>query len=393
MLGLFRRYGFAAVVATVLALMAVVVLVKSVLPNNRGAAAMAAAGPAGEKGKAKGPGGPGGQGEIVAVQATGVAAHEFSDAIQALGSAQARESIVITPKLSDVIRTIRFESGQRVRRGQVLVELQSTEQHADLAEVRAADAAAQEEYRRFQALFDRGFAPRAQLDSSRAAAGAAHARVEAAQSQINDRSIRAPFDGVMGLRTASPGQLVRPGDSLGTLDDVSQIKLDFDVAEAHIAALRPGVAVVARSPAYPDRRFEGRVAQVDSRVSTDTRTLRVRALLPNRDGAIRPGMLLSVEARPNARQALAVPEQAIVEDSNAPYVFVVAHQGPRTIAERRDVRAGQRADGWVEILSGLNEGESVIVDGVSRVRPGQGLRLGQTGGPPGAAAQRAAAPT
>lgn len=373
--GLIRKYGFAAVVAGVLAVMALVVLAKSALPDGGGAQAMAA----------KGKGGPGG--EVVGVAAVPVEMRTFSDGIQALGTAQARESVVITPKVADTIRAIRFESGQRVRRGAVLVELSSVEQQADLAEAIAANGAAQEEYERFQSLFERGFAPRARYESARASALAAQARVEAGQSRMADRTIRAPFAGIMGLRTASPGQLVRPGDQIGTLDDITEIKLDFDVPEVQLATLRPGVAIVARTVAFADAEFTGRIAQVDSRVSAETRTVRVRAILPNRDERLRPGMLMTVEVRSNPRQVLAAPEPALLEEATGAHVFVAA-PGPNggLVAQRRDVRLGQRTGGYAEILEGLAEGDQVIVEGVQRVRPDVPVRLnGAAPGPADAA--------
>jgi len=382
--GLIRRYGFAAVVTAVLAVMAAVVLVKSVWPDGQGggAAAMSAAKQGGPQGgKQRGPGGPGG--EMVGVQVAAIGHSTFSDAIQALGSAQARESIVITPKVQDAIRAIRFESGQRVRRGQVLVELSSVEQQADLAEAVAANAAAQEEYRRFQALAERGFAPRARLEAAEAAAGAAQARVNAGRSRMDDRVIRAPFNGVMGLRLASPGQLVRPGDQIGTLDDLSEIKLDFDVAEARIANLRSGVEITATTAAFPNETFRGRIAQVDSRISADTRSMRVRAVLPNPNERLRAGMLMNVLVQSNPREALAAPEQAIVDEATGSYVFVVVSgEGGAQTAERRPVRTGQRTGGVVEIVEGLADGEQVITEGVTRVRPGAPVQIA----PPPAAA-------
>src|SRR5215510_13498183 len=215
MLGLIKRYGFAAVVAGGLGLMTLVVVGKTLLSGGNGddSAAKAAA-PAAHSGGGRGRNGGGGAPTVLAAPAV---QHTFTDALQAIGTAQARESIVLTPKVADTIRAIRFDSGDRVRQGQVLVEMSSVEQAADLAEARAANQAAQEDLRRTQELFNRGFASQARLDTVQAAAEAAQARLNAGGSRIADRTIRAPFAGVVGLRTASPGQYVRPGDQIGTL--------------------------------------------------------------------------------------------------------------------------------------------------------------------------------
>ncbi len=371
LVGLFRRFGFAAVVVAGLALMLLVVVGKSATDavfGGDGGGSSASAAPGGR--------GPGGGGAPAPVIVAPVAMHTFTDGLQAIGTAQARESIVLTPKVADTIRRIRFESGDRVRAGQVLVEMSSVEQAADLAEVNASNAAAQEDLRRYQELYDRGFASQARLDSVRAAADAAQARANAGGSRIADRTIRAPFAGVVGLRTASPGQYMRPGDQIGTLDDVSQIKLDFTVTETQLANVVAGVELVARTAAYPDRAFTGNIANVDSRIDPATRTVRVRAILPNTDGTLRPGMLMTVDVRSNPRQALAIPEIAILDQIDGAYVYrVVSQEGAQTV-ELVQIRTGQRSGGMAEVLDGLSAGDQVITEGVQSVRPGQPVQLG-----------------
>ncbi len=373
LVGFFRRFGFAAIVVAGLALMLLVVVGKSATDAVSGGGSAATASPGGGR--------PGG-GPASPVIAAPVAMHTFTDGLQAIGTAQARESIVLTPKVADTIRRIRFESGDQVRAGQVLVEMSSVEQAADLAEVNASNAAAQEDLRRYQELYDRGFASQARLDSVRAAADAAQARANAGSSRIADRTIRAPFAGVVGLRTASPGQYVRPGDQIGTLDDVSEIKLDFTVTETQLARVVAGVELVARTSAYPDRTFTGNIANVDSRVDPSTRTVRVRAMLPNGDGTLRPGMLMTVDVRSNPRQALAIPEIAILDQIDGAYVYrVVSQEGAQTV-ELLQIRTGQRSGGMAEVLEGLNAGDQVITEGVQSVRPGQPVQLSA---PPSAA--------
>ena len=367
LVGVFKRYGFAAVVAVALGLNALVIVGKSVFSLFGGEGAAAASS------QAKGPGGPGGP--ATAVLAVAASQHTFTDGLQALGTAQARESIVLTPKIADTIRTIRFDSGDRVRRGQALVEMSSVEQAADLAEARAANDAAQQELRRYQELYDRGFASQARLDTVRAAADAAQARMNAGGSRISDRTIRAPFAGIVGLRTASPGQFVRPGDQIGTLDDISEIKLDFDVPETQIARLRQGVQIVATTAAFPDRTFQGVISHVDSRINPTTRTVRVRAMLPNRDEQIRPGMLMTVQVLANPREGLAIPEIAILDRADGAFVYrVVSQQGGQAV-EQVAIRTGQRSGGMAEVLEGLGAGDLVVTEGVQSVRPGQPVRL------------------
>lgn len=375
--GVFKRYGFAAVVAVALGLIALVIVGKSAFSLFGGDGAAAAS-------QAKGPGGPGGGAPTVL--AVAASQHTFTDGIQALGTAQARESIVLTPKVADTIRALRFDSGDRVQRGQVLVEMSNVEQAADLAEARAANEAAQQELRRYQELYDRGFASQARLDTVRAAADAAQARVSAGGSRISDRTIRAPFGGIVGLRTASPGQFVRPGDQIGTLDDISEIKLDFDVPETQIARLREGVQIVATTAAFPDRTFQGVISHMDSRVDPTTRTVRVRAMLPNTDEAVRPGMLMTVQVLANPRDGLAIPEIAILDRADGASVYRVVSRDGGQAVEQVAIQTGQRSGGMAEVLQGLNPGDLVVTEGVQSVRPGQPVRLGGSATPQAAEA-------
>lgn len=172
---------------------------------------------------------------------------------------------------------------------------------------------------------------------------------------------------------------MRPGDQIGTLDDVSEIKLDFDVPETQIARLVQGVAIIARTAAYSERTFQGVIANVDSRVDPTTRTVRVRAMLPNGDGVLRPGMLMTVEVRSNPRDALAIPEIAILDQADGAYVFRIATVEGATSVDRVRIQTGQRAGGMAEVLGGLNQGDLVVTEGVQSVRPGQPVRVGGAG--------------
>lgn len=371
MAGFFKRFGFAAIVTLAIASMALVVAGKSLFGATDGAKGPAASVKAGPPGGGKGKGG----GDMPVVIAGTVAPRTLYDTVQAIGTAQARESIVIGAKVTDVIRRIRFDSGDRVARGQVLVELSSTEQFADLEEARASLEAARRDYQRFQELGQRGFAPAQRVEAARAGFEQAEARVRALQARVGDRTIRAPFAGVMGLRTASPGALVRPGDPIGTLDDISEIKLDFDVSESQFGAVRVGSTVAATTPAHPGATFEGRVADIDSRVNTQSRTVRVRAIIPNADGRLKPGMLMSVEARSNPREALGAPEIALMERADGSYLFAIEDRDGQPTAKLVFVRTGARSGGLVEIVSGVASGGRIVVEGVQRVRDGQGVRI------------------
>lgn len=371
MASIFKRFGFAAVVTLVIAVMAFAVVGKTLfVEGDKGG------GPTGTVAAAgAGKSAPKGGGDAPLVIAGTVTEQTFYDTVQAIGTAQARESVIVAAKVTDVISRIRFESGDRVARGQVLVELSNTEQSADLEEARASREAARRDYDRFRELGEKGFAPAQRVEAARAGFEQAEARVRALQARISDRTIRAPFAGVMGLRTASPGALVRPGDQIGTLDDISEIKLDFDVSESQFGAVRVGSTIVATTPAHPGATFTGRVADIDSRVNPQSRTVRVRAIIPNRDGRLKPGMLMSVEARSNPRHALGAPEIAVVERADGAYVYTLVEKEGRPTAALTLVKTGKRSAGLIEILDGVTAGARIVVEGVQRVRPGQAVRI------------------
>jgi membrane fusion protein (multidrug efflux system) len=310
--------------------------------------------------------------DAVLVTLAAVEEREFVDVIEAVGTAKANESIDITAKATETVSAVNFTDGQKVDKGFVIVEMTSREQSADLVAARAELEEAVKNYERIKGLFDKGFATRAQLDQATAARDSAAARVKALESRVADRLIRAPFAGVLGLRKVSVGTLVRPGDVITTLDDISIIKLDFTVPEAFLSALREGMIVRLTVAAYPGRTFEGKVAGIDTRVDPVSRAVAMRAEIPNPDGLLRPGMLMTVALLNNQRTSLAVPEQALVPVEDRQYVFVAL---PDDKVERREIKAGARQPGFVEVLSGLKRGEKVVVDGTLRLRPGASIRV------------------
>ncbi|HKZ74010.1 MAG TPA: efflux RND transporter periplasmic adaptor subunit [Steroidobacteraceae bacterium] len=286
--------------------------------------------------------------------------------IESVGTALANEAVEITSKVSNTVTSIRFTEGERVRRGTVLVELDAAQTRAELAEAQAALAEARNQYARGQDLSTTQALSRAQLDQLETAVKTTEARLAAAQARLNDTVIRAPFDGRTGFRRVSVGSLVSAGSSITTLDDTSIIKLEFTVPQAFLYALRQDLPVEAMTSGLPGRSFTGRVATLGSRVDPVTRSIAVRAELPNPDGVLKPGMFMSVKLRGPEASALLVPEAALVPEQGRSFVFVVADGR----AQRREVTPGRRRPGEVEIAAGLAAGERVIVAGSQKVRDG-----------------------
>lgn len=352
----------------------------------------------------------------------------FEDRVEALGTATANESVQIIPKVSEIVTAIHFRDGDVVEKGQLLVELRSDEELAKLEEERASieeeraaieqaranlleqEAAkldaesrlveAENQLNRIRALFDQGSVPESDLDrqvsavqtarsavesakarmssaearilSSEARLRSAEARIRSSEARLEDRQIQAPFTGVTGFREVSLGSLVTPTTRITTLDDVSIIKLDFQVPERFLSALRPGLEIEALSASLDDRTFEGTVTSVGSRVDPITRSVTVRAEIPNPDYELRPGMLLLVDLIRDRRDTLVVPEEAIVPLQGSHYVYIVDEEKK---AQRIRVETGTRLPGSIEVVSGLEEGDTVVAEGTVRIRPGSTVEI------------------
>jgi len=320
----------------------------------------------------------------VAVVAVPARIERLALEIEALGTARANESVDITSKVSNLVTAVRFTEGQQVRPGDVLVELDSQQARADLAIAEAARKESASQYRRSQELYSTKVLSDAQIEQIEATFRSNEARVESARAKLSDTVIRAPFAGRVGLRRVSVGSLINPGTVITTLDDTSRIKLDFTIPEAYVAAVVPGLEIEAQGPAFPGESFAGKVASVDSRIDPQTRSVTVRALLPNESGKLKPGMFLTVRLKRSESDVLLIPEESLVPEQGDVYVFVV---GDGTVAKRK-VRVGQRRVGSVQVTDGLRAGEVVVTEGTQKLRDGAAVRVAQRqqGGAPGGTA-------
>jgi membrane fusion protein (multidrug efflux system) len=212
---------------------------------------------------------------------------------------------------------------------------------------------------------------------------AAEARAEATAARLADMTITAPFAGKLGLRRISVGTLIQAGTMITTLDDTSIIKMDFSIPETLLASVAPGQTIDAHTDAFPDRHFIGTVRTVDSRIDPTTRAFEVRAEIPNADGILKPGMLLTLDLTLAKREAaLLIPEEALVPQGDKQYVFVVQDGKAR----RREIEIGTRMKGTVEVRRGLAADATVLIGGTQRVRDGSAVRTGD--GPQGGQGQR-----
>ncbi len=306
----------------------------------------------------------------VAAQTVGLSA--LVERIRAVGTVEARDAVILTVETAGIVREILFEHGAEVEAGAVLLRLGDREERAQVAAARTGLEAARKAHERATQLRRNGTVSQQVLDDAAAALDAARAALAVAEARLAEREVRAPFAGRLGFRQVSPGAYLRPGDPITTLDDLSRVYVDFAIPEPRMAALAPGQAVAVRSAAYPGTRFEGRVASIAPRVDPVSRQVAVRAEIPNDGELLRPGQLAEVELSVGSREAVLVPATAVVATGRQSFVFVV---GPGKRAERRTVETGERRDGAVEITAGLTPGETVVVEGATKLDGGDAVSL------------------
>jgi membrane fusion protein (multidrug efflux system) len=295
---------------------------------------------------------------------------EFVPQIEGLGTARALESVLVTARVSGRVEEIYFKEGARATDGQPLVRLEDDEERADLKAAEAEAEQAQARHTRLTELSGKGLVPRDQLEEQSRVLKSAQARLELAKVRLAQRTVRAPFAGVLGFRQPSLGSLVQPGTPIVTLDQVDTLRVEFSVSEALIGDLAPGAVVEVRAAAWPERVFTGKISAIDTRVDEVTRAAKVQARLDNRDNALKPGMLLTVHAQGRPRRALFVPEAAVAPENEQQFVWRVAGD----TVEKVEVALGARLTGSVEVASGLAAGDRVVLEGHAQLRPGRPVR-------------------
>jgi membrane fusion protein (multidrug efflux system) len=325
--------------------------------------ALTACGKDGKDGKRAG----GGGGPPAVVRTEVLKPTAWSDGLEAIATARAKDSVTITASVSEKIEKVHFDSGQEVHAGDRLVTLSGREQRATIAAAEADYRSAQTLFARQEELAKKQLIAASTFDAQRAMRDAARARLEQMRAQLGDRSIVAPFSGVLGLRQVSDGALVQPGTVITTLDNVDTIELDFSVPERQLGVLKVGMPVEATTPAFPNETFRGVVEALDPRLDPATRALGARATFANADHRLRPGMLLEARVQLATRTAVQVPELAVQQVGQQASVFRANEDG--TVSEV-PVTLGARRPGWVELTGGVKPGDRIVVEGIVKLRDG-----------------------
>ncbi len=318
-------------------------------------------------------GGPGAGGPA-SVEVARVKTARLQDDAQAVGSLRSRQSVTLKPETAGRVSRIAFADGARVRRGQLLVQLDDTLQRAELSQAQAQLSIARANLKRNEELLAQNFVAARVVDESRATLQVAEAQVALADARLQRMRITAPFDGTLGLRSINLGQYVRDGDDLVNLEDTSKLTVDFRLPERYQNQLAPGQNVQVQLDALPGKQYEARVLAVDPLLDANGRSISVRAEMPATQGdGLRPGMFARVLIVFSVNErALVVPEEALVPQGGRQFVYVLDEQGQgdarKRVSRRVEVELGVRRGADAQITKGLKEGDTVVVAGQQRLQ-------------------------
>ncbi|HSS64814.1 MAG TPA: efflux RND transporter periplasmic adaptor subunit, partial [Gammaproteobacteria bacterium] len=293
-----------------------------------------------------------------------------------VGSLVASRGVYVTTEVAGQVETISFDSGQAVASGVPLVQLDASVDQADLAGLVAEAKLAEVEFRRGEDLLEKRNISRAEYDRLQAQLAFARAQVAAKRAQINEKTIRAPFDGWLGIRQVDVGEYLAPGARIVLLQDLSPIYVDYTLPERYVDLLSPGLSVEVTVQGYGEEIFHGRVSALDPGVDPGTRALRIRATLDNPTGRLRPGMFAEVKTLVGeSRGVMTLPRTAIAFAPYGDTVFKIVDENGQPTVQRIPVKTGEDRDDRVQILDGLASGDRVVNAGQLKLRNGQTIQI------------------
>ncbi|MDH0426899.1 efflux RND transporter periplasmic adaptor subunit [Stutzerimonas stutzeri] len=312
---------------------------------------------------------------------------DWQSRLPAIGTLKASQGIDLSVEIAGTITDVQFQSGEKVSKGQAIVLLDSEMEQASLVSAEADLSLARLEFQRARSLLDRQAISRSEYDRLNAQSQKAEASVAQLRASMAKKRILAPFSGTIGIRQVDVGDYIAAGTPIATLQDLSTLYVDFFLAEQHVPLLALGQKVQLRVAAYPDERFEGVISALNPKVETTTRNVQVRAELANPDGRLLPGMFADLQVLlPTENAQVVVPETAITYTLYGNSVLLVTEgtppegvnrDEPYLVVERRFVTTGERRDGLVVVLDGLEGGEQVITAGQLKLDSGTHVAIAE----------------
>ncbi|MEF8793284.1 efflux RND transporter periplasmic adaptor subunit [Thiohalorhabdus sp.] len=308
-----------------------------------------------------------------AVTTTVAEGKTWQPTLKAVGGLRAVDTVAVSPAIAGRVMQIRFQSGQRVSAGKLLVALNTATEQAEVDRLQAQRDLAESRLQRRRRLLRQDQTSQEAVDEAAAEVESLKAQLRRERSLIEKKRIRAPFDGVLGIRQVDQGQYVSPGDRLVTLQNLDPLYVDFDLPQERLAQVSEGTTVTLAVDSHPDRSFEGTISAIDPQVAQETRNFAVRATVPNDHGLLRPGMFAQTAVRlPERRDVVTLPKTAITSNPYGDSIFVVEEpegKGALTVT-KRFVTTGDRRGDQVAVTEGLAAGETVVTSGQLKLSEG-----------------------
>ncbi|WP_299869891.1 efflux RND transporter periplasmic adaptor subunit [uncultured Roseobacter sp.] len=318
----------------------------------------------------------GGGPPIVSVTVTDAETQNWPRQLETVGTVYAAQGIEVTSQVTGVVQTIAFYGGQKVSAGDVLITLDADRERADLLAADARLLAAEREAARAAELLDRAVIAQEAADDAIASAAVLRAEVAAAQAIIDLKTIRAPFDGTLGIKYVDLGEYVQPGEELVSLQNLAKVNVIFSVPEKAIGSIAIGQSVTASFAAYPEQTFMGEIVTLNPLVSTTSRGLTVEAQFDNQTGAVLPGMFVSLNVSlGDDREVLLIPERAVSYNAYGASVYMTEETADGLVATRRFVELGERRATKIEVTDGLSAGTRIVTGGQINLSDGSLIEI------------------
>ncbi len=290
--------------------------------------------------------------------------------LYAIGVLRARQSVDIVSEVAGRVMNVPYKEGERVAKGTVLVHLEARTQEALLKQAQAKYALAKQQYIRKQQLFERGVGSASERDDAKALCAVAEADVALAEAQLEKMTLRAPFDGVVGLDVLSVGGYIQPAQVLLTLHNPDLLQVDFELPEQWMPTLTLNQSIQLQIPAVKQR-VEARIQRIEPYVDPRTQTFKVRAEIPNADHTLKAGLFTKITIPLQAHSGITIPLYALQQEEGHYYVYQIV-QG---LAQKKNIRVGWKGHSWVEVLEGLQEGDQIVIHGALKLSPGRAVQV------------------
>lgn len=292
---------------------------------------------------------------------------EFNEYVEAFGTAKSKESVNITASVTEVISSIDFYDGDYINKGDTIAHLSSQEQEAAREAEYIQLKEHERELARLEKLLKSNSISKNDYESRKTRRDISAQKIKKIEATIADRVIISPFSGYLGLRNISVGSLVKPGDIITTLDDVSNLKLDLDLPDKYLNTIKPGMLLSLSTKSVGELSNKAMVSNVDSRIDTDTRTIKVRAIIENNQREIKPGLFVRAKIYHTSRKGVFIPEESVFNSGETHYVWKIESNNK---VFRNKVTLGARFGGYVEINAGISEGDDIVARGILFLQDG-----------------------